>query len=133
MFSTELVSLFTGRVSEIEVFPISYKEILISIFDSTPNSNAFNKYLLSGGLGITIPTYKDFSKTINTIEKVYQGCLVKDVKTRHRIQETSGIEKISKFLYNHVGRNTSATNIENYLKSNNELVLSKKTILNYFN
>jgi predicted AAA+ superfamily ATPase len=132
MFSSELVTLFTGRVSEIEVFPISYKEILNIIFNNEPSSIVFNKYILQGGMGVVVSVYDNFSKTIDVLKKVYDGCLKKDIKNRHAIRNIDNVEKISKFLFHHIGRNISATNIENYLISNKEEKISKKTILNYF-
>jgi predicted AAA+ superfamily ATPase len=129
MFSSELVSLFTGRTSEIEVFPFSYNEILNGVSN---NKIDFEQYLLKGGLGIIVPMYTDDIRVTSTLEKVYNGLIKKDVKNRHTIKYYDGIEKISEYLFHHVGRNVSANNLENYLKSNKEAKITKKTLLNYF-
>ncbi|MDR2568217.1 MAG: ATP-binding protein [Mycoplasmataceae bacterium] len=132
MFSTELVTLFTGRTMEIQVLPFSYKEIVESTLIDKSTDN-FNTYLLQGGIGLVISSYNNFSRLKKLLEIVLVGCIEKDIKIRHRIKYIQNIRAIAEYLYNHIGRNISALNLENYLKSNKETKISANTIWNYFN
>jgi predicted AAA+ superfamily ATPase len=127
MFSTELVTLFTGRTMEIQVLPFSYKEIVESTLIDKSTDN-FNTYLLQGGIGLVISSYNNFSRLKKLLEIVLVGCIEKDIKIRHRIKYIQNIRAIAEYLYNHIGRNISALNLENYLKSNKETKISANTI-----
>jgi predicted AAA+ superfamily ATPase len=52
MFSKELATLMTGRTSEIQVFPLTYKEL-----KENKNNLDLTKYLKYGGLGIVYGVY----------------------------------------------------------------------------
>lgn len=132
MFSRELATLFTGRTKEIQVLPISYGEIVLNLYHNKSSYASLKAYLLQGGLGLTIKNYMNFSHVMSDLKTVYTGTIEKDIKSRHKIWYDDNLEKIYRYVFRHIGKNISSTNIENYLKSNKEIKMQKKTILNYF-
>jgi predicted AAA+ superfamily ATPase len=132
MFSSELITLFTGRVKEIITFPFSFKEINQNFLpkENSLNEN-FKRYIMLGGLGIILNTYNNKDECYDIIETVYNSILKKDLINRHKIKHLNNIEKISKFIFNHIGKNLSINNIENFLISNKEIKINNKTLLNY--
>jgi predicted AAA+ superfamily ATPase len=134
MFSSELITLFTGRTYELTLFPFSFKEIIENnIINSEWELNKkFEYYIMHGGMGIIIDRYNNSEKVFEILKSVYDSIFTKDLMNRHHIKNIDSITKIAKFIFNHIGRNISANNLENYLVSNKEIKISKVTILNYF-
>jgi predicted AAA+ superfamily ATPase len=133
MFSAELVTLFSGRTSEIQVFPFDFNEICEIFFNHKTNEESLEKYLMQGGIGLVIPEYKDFNLVKKALVKIYASCIKNDIKARHTIRYSESLERLCEYLFNNVGRKVSANNLENYLVSNKEIKISKNTIINYFN
>jgi predicted AAA+ superfamily ATPase len=53
MFSTELVTLFTGRTTEINVMPFSFNEIK----DNVDPNVTLDQYIDKGGMGLIVDRY----------------------------------------------------------------------------
>jgi predicted AAA+ superfamily ATPase len=139
MFSKEMISLFTGRTVEIYVSPFSYNEILKhNLFNTSDKglpyhqNSPLNEYILKGGLGINIQDYQKDNFVYKNLEIVVDGTITKDIKNRHKLRHIDGIEKVIRYIFINIGRIVNANNLENFLKSNKEIVISKKTLLNYF-
>jgi predicted AAA+ superfamily ATPase len=129
MFSSELSTLFTGRNFEKNILPISFLEVQ-NYFNEEKNS-FYNKYLIKGGMGKIISIYKD-NDTLLTIKKIVEDIINKDIIKKYRIKNILPFKNIINYVFNHIGKEISANNLENYLISNNEPKVSKKTILEYF-
>jgi predicted AAA+ superfamily ATPase len=132
MFSAELVTLFTGRTMEYVVFPFSFKEINEYIFQNTNAVKQYEYYLMHGGLGAIVDSYLKSDRCYKILENVFNTILKKDLVDRYNIRNTDGFEKITKYVFNHIGRNISASNLEHFLVSNKEIKVTKNTLLKYF-
>jgi predicted AAA+ superfamily ATPase len=88
-------------------------------------------YLKKGGLGAIVPFYENDVKIFNKLNDIFLCSIKKDIKEHHHVKFEDGLERISKYIYSNIGKSFSATNIENFLRSNKEVIILKKTILNY--
>ncbi|MDR2568597.1 MAG: ATP-binding protein [Mycoplasmataceae bacterium] len=127
MFSSELATLMTGRTSEIQVFPLTFEELNTSKFKVNLLS-----YLKYGGLGIICNLYENEAELKKWLKKVFSDSILRDIKTRHKIKNIESFNNIINYVFNHIGKQISASNLENYLKTNKETVVSKDTIIKYF-
>lgn len=128
LLSSDLATLFTGRVFEIKVYPFSFKEFL-KYFEYDDIDKAFEDYFMFGGMSSSY-IYKNKEDKFNNISSIYNTLILKDVLKKYRIKNSNLLEKVSNFLMDNIGNKTSANNISNYLTNNNNKV-SHTTIGNY--
>lgn len=128
LLSSDLATLFTGRVFEIKVYPFSFKEFL-KYFEYDDIDKAFEDYFMFGGMSSSY-IYKNKEDKFNNISSIYNTLILKDVFKKYRIKNSNLLEKVSNFLMDNIGNKTSANNISNYLTNNNNKV-SHTTIGNY--
>jgi predicted AAA+ superfamily ATPase len=131
MFSSKLATLFTGRNAPINVYPIPFKSFNEKIFDKLSDTHKLNEYMKYGGLGIIIPSFDNKEVIEQTLRWVFNDTINKDVKKRHKIQNSDGFDKLMNYIYEHIGRQINMKKIEQYLKSSKEPLLTDKTVLNY--
>lgn len=130
MFSKKNATLFTGRTSELKIFPLSFKEIYENIKKKDETDEQFlQRYLVYGGLGITLDTYYDDKKTIENLKKIIFDTINRDIVFKHKIKKDITLfNNIVTYCFEHIGRNVNSINLEKYLKEQN---VGIKTILNY--
>ncbi len=104
LLSSELSTHLTGRYFKIELYPFSFKEVLI--FDKIDSSKIlsdnkvkivkkFDEYLVSGG-------FPEFIKYKNTefLKRTYEDVVYKDIITRFGIREITAFRELAGFLFN---------------------------------
>jgi predicted AAA+ superfamily ATPase len=141
MFSKNMVTFFTGRTVELNVLPLSFNEIY-TIFKSANQSDEYidrfyaeaflQKYILQGGLGILVDSYNDLESNKNYLRGIVKDTIAKDIENRHNLKkDTTVLEKLIIYAFEHVGRDINSKRIENYFLSNEKAVITNKTIINY--
>ena len=128
LLSSDLATLFTGRTYGIEVYPFSFKEYL-SYFRQDNLEEAFNKYVLEGGMAGTF-LYDNLKEKYKYLENVYDTLIARDINTRYEIRNKTLLEDVSNFLMDNISNQTSARNIAN-MTSPNHTETRDKTISNY--
>lgn len=133
LLSGELATYLTGRYYTIEVFPLSFSEIVAH--QKTQNRpvtdihSSFIDYLKMGGLpGRFMFTEERTAK--NYIYDLYQSILLKDIVQRYRIRDVDLLQRFMLYLSNNVAQIFSADTVTKYLRSENRK-LSRETIYNY--
>ncbi len=133
LLSGELATYLTGRYYPIEVFPLSFSEIVAH--QKTQNRpvtdihSSFIDYLKMGGLpGRFMFTEERTAK--NYIYDLYQSILLKDIVQRYRIRDVDLLQRFMLYLSNNVAQIFSADTVTKYLRSENRK-LSRETIYNY--
>lgn len=113
MLSRELGTRLTGRYVQCELYPLSFKEILMhqkpllvekSTFTTAEKSiikRHFSDYLLQGGL----PEYVATQST-EVLQLLYQNILYRDIIVRYRLQELP-LKELMYFLVSNVGKEVS--------------------------
>ena len=116
LLSSDLATLFGGRVFEISLFPFSFTEFL-SYFPQTNIDAAFDKYLSSGGMSGSYLYNKDVDAK-KYLAGIVRTTITKDIVTKFKIENEDLLNMIVEFLMDNVGCKTSIRNIANSLTSN---------------
>lgn len=131
--SSELGTRLSGRYVEIKLQPLTFSEFLQFFPDN--NSDKFSKFqlfmryggfpevanLLSAGKQEAVTLY---------LRNIYNTVLEKDIKIRKKIRFMDDFRRVVEFTLNNIGNITSANNISNILREENN-VIDKETINNY--
>jgi len=126
LLSSDLATLFGGRVFEINVLPFSFKEY--SVYFET-GINAFDNYLKEGGMSGSY-LYKDSSDKTKYVDNVLKATIIKDIIQKYRIENEELIRMIARYLMDTIGNKTSFRNIANSISSN-FIKTNDKTVASY--
>lgn len=118
LLSKELGTHLTGRHIQLEVFPLSFLEIIQHQYPEVLSTKAlstddigmilhhFSHYLKNGG----IPEYVEFEKT-EYLKDLLDGILYRDVIVRYRIQDERALRETVYYLASNIGKEFSYTNL----------------------
>ena len=115
LLSSDLATLFGGRVFEVKLYPFSFDEYL-TYYPSNNIDEAFDEYVLKGGMAgsYLYKTEQDARKYINGI---YRTTITKDIITKFKIENEDLLIMIGNFLMDNVGNQTSIRNVASKLTS----------------
>ncbi|SFU75034.1 ATP-binding protein [Butyrivibrio sp. M55] len=115
LLSSDLATLFGGRVFEVKLYPFSFNEYL-KYFPSDNVDVAFDDYVKKGGMAgsYLYKTEEDARKYINGI---YRTTITKDIVTKFKIENEDLLVMIGNFLMDNVGNQTSIRNVASKLTS----------------
>lgn len=113
LLSSDLATLFGGRVFEVKLYPFSFNEYL-KYFPSDNVDTAFDDYVKKGGMAgsYLYKTDEDARKYINGI---YRTTITKDIVTKFKIGNEDLLVMIGNFLMDNVGNQTSIRNVASKL------------------
>lgn len=115
LLSSDLATLFGGRVFDINMFPFSFEEYNL-YYPNTNIDESFDKYVIEGGMAGSY-LYKNKSDTNNYVRNVLKATITKDIVTKYKIGNESLLLMIENFLMDNIGSNTSIRNVANKLSS----------------
>lgn len=98
LLSRELGTRLTGRHSDFEMFPFSYKEYL-NYKKSEPGVNSFEGYLTEGGF----PEYLKFYEN-DYLQDLLRNILIRDIAIRHNIRNTKVLNELAVYLLSNIGK-----------------------------
>ena len=116
LLSSDLATLFGGRVFEISMYPFSFKEYL-KYYECTEIYNAFDDYVVNGGMAGSY-LYKNKKDAYKYIEGIYKTTIVKDIVKKYKIENEDLLILIANYLMDNLGNKTSIRNLANCLTSN---------------
>ncbi len=128
LLSSDLATLFTGRTFEIKVYPFSFAEYL-KYFEYTDKYNAFDKYMLEGGMSGSF-LYKDQEAKYDYIAEVFDTLIVRDIKRKYKIRNMPLMNRIVDFLMDNISNLSSARSITATLSGVKEKI-HHNTVGNY--
>jgi len=134
LLSSDLATLFRGRVFALEVFPFSFKEYLTyqelnHPETTTDPSSLFNQYLLDGGFAGSY-IYNDLPEKYRYITDLYDTMIIRDIEQKYNIKNLPILQKVSDYLIDNISRLTTGRTITNTLISARQDT-SNKTIEAY--
>lgn len=116
LLSSDLATLFGGRVFEINMFPFSFKEYL-KYYDYKDIYNAFDDYVITGGMAGSY-LYKNKKDAYKYIEGIYKATIVKDIVKKYKIENEDLLILIANYLMDNLGNKTSIRNLATCLTAN---------------
>lgn len=120
LLSSDLATLFTGRIFEIKVYPFSFSEYL-DYFGYSDKYSAFDKYMLEGGMAGSY-LYKDSEAKYDYIAEVFDTLIVRDIRQKYKIRNIQLMERIVDYLMDNISNLSSARSITNTLNGDKEKI-----------
>lgn len=115
LLSSDLATLFGGRVFEISIFPFSFQEFL-TYYDEKDIDIAFDKFINIGGMSGSY-LYSDMNNAKDYLAGIVRTTITKDIVTKFKVENEVLLNMIVDYLMDNVGNKTSIRNIANALSS----------------
>ena len=128
--SSDLATLFTGRVFQIKVFPFSFLEYQ-KYFRNADPENAFDSYVKEGGMSGSF-VYKSTEEKYAYIKDVFDTLITRDIVQKYKIKNEVLLNKLNDFMLDNISSEVSVRKIADTLTSNQEKT-NDKTIGSYLN
>jgi len=122
LLSRELGTHLTGRNIQIEVYPLSFREIVhheapellkkkgFSTIDTGILLNIFGNYIKYGGF----PEYVKFKK-LEYLKSLYEGILYRDIIVRYNISNEKALKELVYYFSSNIGKEFSFNNLCEHL------------------
>ena len=130
LLSSDLATLFTGRVFQIKVFPFSFLEYQ-KYFKNADLENAFDSYVKEGGMSGSF-VYKSTEEKYAYIKDVFDTLITRDIVQKYKIKNELLLNKLNDFMLDNISSEVSVRKIADTLTSNQEKT-NDKTIGSYLN
>lgn len=115
LLSSDLATLFGGRVFEISMYPFSFNEYLL-YYPQSDIDTAFDNYVIKGGMSGSY-LYKTQADANKYLYNIVRTTIAKDIVTKFKIENEDLFNMIVDFLMDNIGSKTSVRNIANSLTS----------------
>lgn len=116
LLSSDLATLFGGRVFEISLFPFSFAEYLL-YYPQNDIDVAFDKYVSAGGMAGSY-LYTKPADAKKYLAGIVRTTITKDIVAKFKIENEDLLNMIVDFLMDNIGSKTSIRNVSNTLTSN---------------
>lgn len=129
LLSSDLATLFTGRVFPIEIFPFSFKEYLAYQRDNGDQYQMFDRYLIDGGFAGSY-IYNDLPEKYRYIAEIYNTMILRDIEQKYTVQNPTVLAKVGDYLLDNISRVTTGHKMANVLNDEG-LNTNNKTVGSY--
>lgn len=126
--STDIITEFRGRGTQICVHPLSFAEIMS--VDQRHPIDVWNDYYTYGGLPLVLSLSTDEAKE-SYLKDLYAKVYLTDIKDRYSIRCDSELQELLQIIASTIGSQTNPSKLENTFKSVKNVTLSSKTINTY--
>lgn len=116
LLSSDLFTLFGGRVFEISMYPFSFQEYL-KYFPQGDIHAAFDSFVTQGGMAGSY-LYHTEADARKYLSGIVRTTITKDIVKRYKIENEPLLNMVVDFLMDNIGSKTSVRNIANSLTSN---------------
>ncbi len=125
MLSGELATLLSGRYVEIKMLPLSFAEFRSA--SATPDNlpKVYADYLSISSFPYAL-TFADDRNALNDyLQGIFNTIVVKDIMSRHGIQDPSMLESVVRFAFDNVGNVLSTKRIADTMTANGRKIDTK--------
>lgn len=130
MLSSDIVTNFRDRGSEIKVYPLSFKEYYE--VSGLEKADALEEYLTSGGMPSAVLEQSESEKQ-KYLYDLHKNVYIKDIVERYNLKDDEVLDALIDSLYSAVGSLTNTHNLANTAGSLMKRKTSDHTIKNYIN
>ncbi|MGM9970435.1 MAG: ATP-binding protein [Anaeroplasma sp.] len=132
LLSGELATHLAGRYVSFKIYPFTLQEVceLKNITDRNEIENAFNEYIIWGGLPQRFVMTDEYQTRVY-LSDIYNSIVIKDIVKRFNIKDLDLLNRIIEYIVTTPSQNFSADNLSNYFLNNDNREVSKVTIYNY--
>lgn len=129
LLSSDLATLFTGRVMQIKVYPFSFSEYMD--YNGNPENveAAFEAYSIYGGMPGSY-VYGEKEQRQDYVREVYRTVIVRDLVDKYKIRNEAEFKNMAEFMMDNIGDLLSPNNVCNCL-NNNKSSITRKTVSKY--
>lgn len=128
MLSTDIVTNFRDRGTEIKVYPLSFREFYAVA--GLEKADALEEYLTYGGMPLAV-TEKDETEKRKYLTGLHKNVYIKDIVERYRLKDDEVLEALIDSLSSAVGSLTNPHNLANAAGTLMRRGTSDHTIKNY--
>ena len=128
MLSSDIVTNFRDRGSEIKVFPLSFKEYYEA--SGLEKADAFEEYLTYGGMPLAVQE-REQTERQHYLYQLHKNVYAKDIVERYKIRDDEILDALIDSLYSAVGSLTNTHNLANAASTLMRRSVSDNTIKNY--
>ena len=128
MLSTDIVTNFRDRGTEIKVYPLSFKEYYA--VSGLEKADALEEYLMYGGMPLAV-IEKDESEKRKYLAGLHKNVYIKDIVERYKLKDDEVLEALIDSLSSAVGSLTNPHNLANAAGTLMRRSTSDHTIKNY--
>ena len=127
--SSDIVTEFRGRGSEIKVYPLSFSEFY-SDYDGS-EEKALNEYYIYGGLPLAVLAKTDNAKA-SYLDMQKRNVYLNDIVERNKVQNKEELEMLVQIIASDIGSLTNPLKLSNSFKERDRASsMTDKTIYNY--
>lgn len=130
MLSSDIVTNFRDRGSEIKVYPLSFKEYY-EVY-GLEKADALEEYLTYGGMPSAVLEQSESEKQ-KYLYDLHKNVYIKDIVERYNLKDDEVLDALIDSLYSAVGSLTNTHNLANTAGSLMKRKTSDHTIKNYIN
>ena len=128
MLSTDIVTNFRDRGTEIRVYPLSFKEY--HAYSGLEKADALEEYLMYGGMPLAV-TEKDETEKRKYLKGLHRNVYIKDIVERYKLKDDEVLDALIDSLSSAVGSLTNPHNLANAASTLMRRSTSDHTIKNY--
>lgn len=128
MLSTDIVTNFRDRGTEIKVYPLSFREFYAVA--GLEKADALEEYLTYGGMPLAV-TEKDEAEKRKYLTGLHKNVYIKDIVERYRLKDDEVLETLIDSLSSAVGSLTNPHNLANAAGTLMRRGTSDHTVKNY--
>lgn len=130
MLSSDIVTNFRDRGSEIKIYPLSFKEYYE--VSGLEKADALEEYLTYGGMPSAVLEQSESEKQ-KYLYNLHKNVYIKDIVERYNLKDDEMLDALIDSLYSAVGSLTNTHNLANTAGSLMKRKTSDHTIKNYIN
>lgn len=130
MLSSDIVTNFRDRGSEIKIYPLSFKEYYE--VSGLEKADALEEYLTYGGMPSVVLEQSESEKQ-KYLYNLHKNVYIKDIVERYNLKDDEVLDALIDSLYSAVGSLTNTHNLANTAGSLMKRKTSDHTIKNYIN
>lgn len=126
--STDIITEFRGRGTEIRVYPLCFKEFM-SVYNGN-KLEGWQEYYTYGGLPFVVKS-KNKEDKIKYLKELSNNVYINDVVERNNVKNDEELQKLIEVISSSIGSLTNPNKLLNTFKSNLNKNIDRKTISSY--